>query len=136
MTRPCDTALIKMMADRWVVLYHLQSTFNPHNSPAKIVLLSLLYSWVTEAQSSEPCLRSHNYYKDGAGPTPSSQVPTNIHCLPRAAKCLALPIITFSHPYTDRALGSGSVSCFMTYAPSRNVLELSPVWLHRKICSD
>lgn len=133
-----DTALIKMMADRWVVLYHLQSTFNPHNSPAKIVLLSLLYSWVTEAQSSEPCLRSHNYYKDGARPTPSSQVPTNIHSLPRAAKCLALPIITCSHPCTEALWGQGAslAKHFMTYAPSRDVWALSRVWLHRKICSD
>ena len=38
-----DTALIKMMADRWVVLYHLQSTFNPQNSSANIVMLSLFY---------------------------------------------------------------------------------------------
>lgn len=35
--------------------------------PARIILFSLFYIGLTEAQSSEPCLRSHHYYKDRVG---------------------------------------------------------------------
>lgn len=63
-----------MMADRWVVLYHLQSTFNPHNSSANIVLSSVPVLSLGEVRLRAVSLASGHIIitKMELGPEPSS----------------------------------------------------------------